>query len=1189
MLPPFEKCKDLLEMLKLLQQSMGLFNQSGQPSAEYDLTDQSLAQKLFVNFELFPSFAQGSNKSMATLIESSDYSEQLSHALMLWAQYAEKSLEAFHKGFWFAASAWLYASKAYKMLNFLDSKTNAPKIIDENTYQIALILQAFFEAVSSEAALSQMPESLRERLTTKRQEMQAVLSHRLANYQAHRPESLRFVMNTLQQRQERKNLLDVEFNKMLDILREFKAKMASVSHDLSMISLLSHAPGQRFLDELDCFYQKYHEHKNHLLKYLEDWSLINNELNLPDAVKTSKLIDFLLLNDFEQARNEWLMLYNTDSLLVTNEPVLEYLNTESLLHKKQLIELDDHLKQDLSNLKQGIQQFIDDSQLFHRFSSQLSQVVTDSQIIKPPASVLVLLTSNPIHWPTDHKQFKALCEQMFQYKKDLLSHKKAIEEQVKALPSTASAFNINNRSSASVFQEQLEKTRQVLESNRLEVGNAIKTLTVLIEQESSQWHHMAFETEKNDIETLEKNLQEAQQHVLKATEVLVQYECRMEKELECLDDLSRLNGLIGPAEKRQGFLHAALKQLIDYKDIIIHHKGIYIPVHCIDKEQLIMALEASKSQIKTINTLYSKAIDAGRFRGMNWTHWTSQWQHVTTFFGPSDSELEINTLLDWIDHQMALIQQELKVKIPLLNEKQKPSAGYLSDQESLYAIKTRYCQLMSALSVKKTALFQLDIVQYQPNSQLLLLAQEAPRNAAIINDRRIDLLIEQKIHQLALDLSKCELLINKFKRLFPTLETRVCLLDETLIHLDNLSSSSEAVEYIKTLSDVMRDGSFNYPPSQEVDALEQQHTDLKNKIQSILSQWSASLSQEKKAYVHSLCSQIEELSTQKIKVSQQFDRLRKKLADQTAVIVSKQNLWLCLNKLELMRASKDSLFQQISIKTDQIQTKKECVMAVDQFNLNHQPLNFSPHDLSDPRVVHLSSEIQALDDKIRARYLQLRIDYILEEQVWIINAAQQQKSIEAKKSLLRQIQKVVSEETVFIQANYPLESKRLEDLQTLKVKLSGEINQKNQASQSMDELLIEYFGEQYPIDGVFGDYLEERKEIFWFKDLLSEMVALTLQCFGYKTDSQSREDYLNLLHKKLIAFKDNKDCGTDVQDISQCIHQGLIQFKPRAIEGNRQYENSLHSKLKQLQSSLNQELKNTDSEPCESEINCASL
>ena len=114
------------------------------------------------------------------------------------------------------------------------------------------------------------------------------------------------------------------------------------------------------------------------------------------------------------------------------------------------------------------------------------------------------------------------------------------------------------------------------------------------------------------------------------------------------------------------------------------------------------------------------------------------------------------------------------------------------------------------------------------------------------------------------------------------------------------------------------------------------------------------------------------------------------------------------------------------------------------------------------------------------------------------------------------------------------------------------------------DLNDKYFGPE----GVFEQYLRERANTFWFKDFISQTIALFLGCIGYKTDAQKRKEYLDTLKDSFNKWQEDLDGLTE--NFLDSIKKGQQLFQPRARQGLAGHDKSLHAKLASLENEVNQ-------------------
>lgn len=107
-------------------------------------------------------------------------------------------------------------------------------------------------------------------------------------------------------------------------------------------------------------------------------------------------------------------------------------------------------------------------------------------------------------------------------------------------------------------------------------------------------------------------------------------------------------------------------------------------------------------------------------------------------------------------------------------------------------------------------------------------------------------------------------------------------------------------------------------------------------------------------------------------------------------------------------------------------------------------------------------------------------------------------------------------------------------------------------------LSIRFFGTtQEEIGGVFGEYIKERANTYWFRDLFSQFTALIFGCCAYQTEAAARVEFITNLKGMVKNYPSDQVTYSDLETF---IDGGLKTFSPRAKSGN-DYQKSLHYKL----------------------------
>ena len=102
------------------------------------------------------------------------------------------------------------------------------------------------------------------------------------------------------------------------------------------------------------------------------------------------------------------------------------------------------------------------------------------------------------------------------------------------------------------------------------------------------------------------------------------------------------------------------------------------------------------------------------------------------------------------------------------------------------------------------------------------------------------------------------------------------------------------------------------------------------------------------------------------------------------------------------------------------------------------------------------------------------------------------------------------------------------------------------------------------VGGLFGEYLQERAETFWFLDWCSHIAAVIFCCFSYQSELSARTDYLSDLQDVVLAYQQDSESYAEVES---SIAHGLERFTPRSLY-DPEYQKSLHAKLSAFQAEL---------------------
>jgi len=112
--------------------------------------------------------------------------------------------------------------------------------------------------------------------------------------------------------------------------------------------------------------------------------------------------------------------------------------------------------------------------------------------------------------------------------------------------------------------------------------------------------------------------------------------------------------------------------------------------------------------------------------------------------------------------------------------------------------------------------------------------------------------------------------------------------------------------------------------------------------------------------------------------------------------------------------------------------------------------------------------------------------------------------------------------------------------------------------QTLDTIKTTFFGSD-PINicGIFGDYLKERAETYWIRDLIEQLGYLLFGLFNYKTEYLLRLEYILKLKEEMRSYQTNI---INFDALNDSITKGILIFRPRSLL-TPEYQKSLHCKL----------------------------
>ena len=239
----------------------------------------------------------------------------------------------------------------------------------------------------------------------------------------------------------------------------------------------------------------------------------------------------------------------------------------------------------------------------------------------------------------------------------------------------------------------------------------------------------------------------------------------------------------------------------------------------------------------------------------------------------------------------------------------------------------------------------------------------------------------------------------------------------------------------------------------------------------------------------------------------------------------------------------------------------------------------------------LYNKLAGMAYQLSTEFTKLRLIQMEDEYPLLIERFKGIKTIGQRAVLLRDVALIQKRDEEFLRAiENPVSdviSEKLKVVTTLLVQLNfynNELKLNDKYPEESDEEKLQreyeirlrivsanYYGTEHVTTGVFPDYLYERSITYWFYDLFTNATAFVLGCFGYKSDSQNRQEYIqNTLKTALESYIDADSHGKRAayEDLISVIETGQRLFQPRVAKGEQYHDYSLCHKLELLKKDL---------------------
>ncbi|VEG91529.1 hypothetical protein [Legionella spiritensis] len=725
---------NIFEALNILRSDLAEINNGKLPVTTMEgLDDASQSQQNFFNKDLFPADLPLPD-DMVSDEERQDYSNKVLQAI--WNIAAHTS-----KGYW---KAILNFTEIKKSFTYLDKKTWVPKIIDERTYLVGKALQTFFENAVNDENLAIIPvKDVRDDLRKNLQSMENVLNQRITTYEAHRENVLKKSREALLVKKERLRIWHEEHGKFigkLDELEQFVQENGRIMNSWfrgdDVASLKQRA---RLTDTLR---KELQEAATTFAEFNSRWHEENTVLDLPDEIPVSRFI-LNLESGKDDPLQLWLELFNHDCDNLPTEKIRGALedtwqdgntDTADLEDNIYLMILNQH-----SSLFPAIIEAADELATFKEALQKHAEKLLDKEM---PVLAFVDYETDEYHITLSEDPDPIECledniriydkkiEVMQRHQQQLILFKRTVDtdfESNNPLPSSENEHLKGKRH----FEFARTETRQtVLET----ISQRIALTQRLIDRAS---------LEKNDLEdTLSRYSASKRQDMLQQAEARVHrafnnmHDKSAKTEAQANHAYTQFMRMYNPAVKRieaatmgisthghsldqlekkgkerREFLATAYKALQDYRDIINSHQGLYIPAALIPKEPLKAFLECNDGIGEFIDDVYETEREASGWGGFNRANFSNKLNHYTSIIGPSEFDWDLDTILEYVDEKISLIEFELQTDIRLSDIHGKPNVALLK-KDHLWQLQTEYQSVQ-----KKKDQFANQLEQEEPREQ----------------------------------------------------------------------------------------------------------------------------------------------------------------------------------------------------------------------------------------------------------------------------------------------------------------------------------------------------------------------------------------------------------------------------------------------------------------------------------------
>ncbi|MCL9684633.1 hypothetical protein [Legionella maioricensis] len=1224
---------DIFKALTKLKAELDHINGRTLAESREDLNNTSKSAQLFINPDLLPEFInpdllhEGVIKGVTDSDAQRDYADHVLQAVWNIAHHASRG---------YTVALW-NRNTITEAFAYLD-RTRVPKIIDEKTYAVGKALQAFLQEALTQEALNNVPEvgGARNLVKNTLEGMQTILNQRLHVYEIHQPKKVSDTVNHLKITMERGSEWDKAlraFERRVDPNPYWKFIPQELDSNYHALEEKLH-----ILDEYDDFFAREAEE---FREYSKQWKDNGLAENLPDTVTSSYYIRALAESASHQKIVEELAkVYNSSNYKTWSENAgrLFTITYEATEGKIERIEI--QAKEIVAMQRQMLVNRIEDSKSLAVFERNLQEAVDT------PETIPSLMENSEIPASEDIEFYNNLNKNLESHRVSLSKSKLSLEKKIRNFETDNPLPPIKEAEHKSAFEAVRTKAKQQLTSEVEAIEQQITVVNSLLAKVKTKVTYLGDELAKQSEDGRKNKLEEVGTRIREAfrqlhekshpkrveaevqshrflegyTPAVAAIEKEYAPQISALDEtISTTHSQISSKEhslgainqqniERKNLLKTSRAELEQFKEILEKESGIYIPSTKIPKELLIKYLECNEKIAEFIGEMYQTEQASNYFYGFNPTNIYNKYRHHASILGPSDFDLDIGAIIDYISEKIELIDQEMQIDVTSDLSAPSPSKNYLLGKGNLWELQKEYQKIRQEKIALELQSKKDEETQQKMTATMTTKLNEWNEAKAAKEETAAFATLEEKMN--TQDHLQAMVALNAYELEFKLadIEKEQKGLDDIIRALDTMDDK-ESLKYLEGMRDKIALIDVDKMMESKPDHRVYSGTELQRHIHDSLSALQKSLiklrsedqatidkSEVFKSKLGALEVEFEELKAKSARLDSSLEKIREAHVEKMKILNEKKDTLIALNQFteieDALRTKYIDVINDTAIRPDNREAREILIEEMEQFKeTNFGPLkDFKVHPNESVNEKHQSA-LQAAH-KLEDYLVKLKLDRVEEDTDSFIKRFSEIKGFSVKNrsernALLDDIEKLKIREGDFlakladsdseeIQQKLRAISQNMEQMDGIKSQLTpsavsrltffgakgvmeNEVTAETELA--MDSIRKSYFE---PEVGIFTQYLQERAQQFWLKDLFRSLAAFTLGCFGYKTDAQEREEYLKGLE---IVFNRYHNESKGALVLAE-IEKGQKLFSPRAKAGEDGYNDSLHSKLESLKESL---------------------